>query len=64
MSGWEFIVSAADNQVALIDRITILLQTCFASVLRSLSQGRASFSMLPAGFEPLDEAGLRARGLL
>jgi len=46
-------------------RGTVALATMFgfASVLRSLSQGRASFSMLPAGFQPLDEPRLRERGL-
>jgi len=46
-------------------RGTVALFTMFgfASVLRSLSQGRASFTMLPAGFQPLAGSKLEQRGL-
>ena len=36
----------------------------YASILRSLSQGRASFSLSPAGFRPVAEAELAERGLV
>jgi elongation factor G len=36
----------------------------YSTVVRSLSQGRASFTMTPAGFVPLGEAELEARGLV
>ena len=36
----------------------------YSTTLRSLSQGRASFSMSPAGFRPVGEADLRERGLV
>ena len=36
----------------------------YASTLRSLSQGRASFSLIPAGFRPVPEDELEARGLV
>ena len=35
----------------------------YSTAVRSLSQGRASFSMLPAGFCPVPEAELAERGL-
>jgi elongation factor G len=35
----------------------------YATVIRSLSQGRATFSLAPAGFRPVPEEELRARGL-
>jgi len=36
----------------------------YASTLRSLSQGRASFSLTPAGFRPVPIAELEERGLV
>jgi elongation factor G len=36
----------------------------YATTLRSLSQGRASFSLAPAGFRPVPEGELGARGLV
>lgn len=36
----------------------------YSTVVRSLSQGRASFSMEPAGFRPVPEDELEARGLV
>jgi len=36
----------------------------YSTVVRSLSQGRASFSMQPAGFRVVPEDELRARGLV
>jgi elongation factor G len=36
----------------------------YASALRSLSQGRASFSLQPAGFRSVPEEELEARGLV
>jgi elongation factor G len=36
----------------------------YATTLRSLSQGRASFSLTPAGFRPVPEGELGARGLV
>ncbi len=36
----------------------------YSTVVRSLSQGRASFSMMPAGFVPVAEGELEARGLV
>ncbi len=36
----------------------------YASTLRSLSQGRASFSLSPAGFREMAEEELQARGLV
>ena len=36
----------------------------YSTTLRSLSQGRASFSLQPAGFRPVPEAELAARGLV
>jgi elongation factor G len=36
----------------------------YASTLRSLSQGRASFSLTPAGFRRVEEGELEARGLV
>ena len=36
----------------------------YSTVVRSLSQGRASFSMEPAGFRPVPEDELAARGLV
>lgn len=35
----------------------------YSTAVRSLSQGRASFSMSPAGFRPIAESELEARGL-
>jgi len=35
----------------------------YSTAVRSLSQGRASFSMLPAGFCPVPESELAERGL-
>jgi len=36
----------------------------YATTLRSLSQGRASFGLTPAGFAPVPEAELESRGLV
>jgi elongation factor G len=36
----------------------------YSTVVRSLSQGRASFSMQPAGFRTVPEQELAARGLV
>ncbi len=36
----------------------------YSTTLRSLSQGRASFSLQPAGFRPVPEEDLEARGLV
>ena len=36
----------------------------YSTNLRSLSQGRASFSLSPAGFRPVPEAEMEARGLV
>ncbi|MFT7484786.1 MAG: elongation factor G [Candidatus Paceibacteria bacterium] len=36
----------------------------YSTAVRSLSQGRASFSMTPQGFRPVPESELEARGLL
>jgi elongation factor G len=36
----------------------------YSTTLRSLSQGRASFSLQPAGFRPVPEEELEARGLV
>lgn len=36
----------------------------YSTVVRSLSQGRASFTMLPAGFTPVPKSELAARGLV
>ncbi len=49
-----------------IVRGTVALSAMFgyATAVRSLSQGRASFSMLPAGFRTVPEGELVARGLV
>jgi len=36
----------------------------YSSAVRSLSQGRASFSMLPSGYQPVPEPELVARGMV
>ena len=36
----------------------------YSTAVRSLSQGRADFSMEPAGYRPLEERELEARGLI
>ncbi|MBK7878008.1 MAG: hypothetical protein IPJ77_20280 [Planctomycetes bacterium] len=36
----------------------------YSTAVRSLSQGRASYSMSPAGLRPVSEAELAARGLV
>jgi elongation factor G len=36
----------------------------YSTVIRSLSQGRAGFSLSPAGFVPVAEAELEVRGLV
>ena len=45
-------------------RVPLFRMFGYASTLRSLSQGRASFALTPAGFRRVDEAELEPRGLV
>ena len=45
-------------------RVALARMFGYASILRSLSQGRASFSLAPAGYRALSESELKERGLV
>ncbi|MEM7309510.1 MAG: elongation factor G [Planctomycetota bacterium] len=45
-------------------RVPLVQMFGYSTTLRSLSQGRASFSLQPAGFRPVPEEELVARGLV
>ncbi len=47
-----------------VGRVPLFHMFGFATTLRSLSQGRAGFSLAPAGFRPVSEAELEGRGLI
>jgi elongation factor G len=47
-----------------VGRVPLYAMFGYATTLRSLSQGRASFALTPAGFQRAPEEELEARGLV
>jgi elongation factor G len=57
----DLLVGEATRTV--VGRVPLFHMFGYASTLRSLSQGRAAFSLTPAGFRPVPPDELEARGL-
>jgi elongation factor G len=58
----DLLVDGGDRTV--VGRVPLANMFGYSTTLRSLSQGRADFSLSPAGFGPVPEAELSARGLV
>jgi elongation factor G len=56
-------LSAAGPLRSIVGRVPLARMFGYSTAVRSLSQGRASFSMQPAGFRVVPEADLAERGL-
>jgi len=57
-------VSAEGDLRIVVGRVPLSQMVGYSTAVRSLSQGRASFTMQPAGFRPVPEGELEARGLV
>ena len=56
-------VESAGNLRIVRGKVALARMFGYSTAVRSLSQGRASFSMVPAGFRPVPESELAERGL-
>ena len=57
-------VRAEEDVRSIHGRVPLATMFGYSTVIRSLSQGRASFTLRPAGFVAVEEADLEARGLV
>jgi elongation factor G len=57
-------VASEGDHLRIVGEVPLAPMTGYSTVVRSLSQGRARFTLRPAGFRQVSEADQRARGLL
>jgi elongation factor G len=57
-------VASEGELLRIVGEVPLAPMTGYSTVIRSLSQGRARFTLRPAGFRQVSEADQRARGLL